>query len=138
VTHKLHAFALGMVEDVSAARAHGAVIFETPLGREWSGTAGLIDLLIWVETPLDLALSRKLSGMAKTAANSAGGDPHFAGWMSGFLDAYESVIRPSLLLQKDLIKASSDIAILNDGSLEAAQNALLPDLLRKFILVAQP
>jgi uridine kinase len=38
------------------------VIFETPFGRRHRASGAFIDFLVWVDTPLDLALCRALQG----------------------------------------------------------------------------
>lgn len=109
----------GLPEAVAVARAKGMVVFETPLGRAWPGTEGLIDLSIWIDTPLDLALSRKLQIMAQTAP-----DAGFRDWLDGYLAAYAGVIRPSLLVQADRVQGLCDLVVPNLTDAGATQNQL--------------
>jgi len=41
------------------------ILFEMPMGRAHGPTAGLIDLLLWIDIPFDIALARKLRGWSQ-------------------------------------------------------------------------
>ena len=67
------------------------VILDFLLARAHAPTARHIDLLIWIETPLDIALVRTLRdqvGLARAAPPAAG----FIDWLSGYLDSYARVM----------------------------------------------
>ncbi len=115
----------GLAEAVMSARAKGITIYETHLGRAWSPTRDLIDISIWIETPLDLALSRRLQTIANLwEANGATG-PHCAQWLKGHLHAYESIVRPSLLVQLDRVRSQADLIVQNDKAFDATRTQVL-------------
>jgi len=111
----------GLAAAVNEARQTGDVIFETPLGRAWPETAKMIDVSLWIETPLDLALSRKLQIMARAWEEKGGPVAPCTQWFTGHLKAYEAIIRPSLLVQTARVRAQADISVPNDAGFEAAK-----------------
>jgi uridine kinase len=113
--------------------AHGAaigpgdtIVFEMPLGREHGETAPLIDIVIWVDIPLDVALARKVGEYAAAAAADQSEDPRgFLRWLDRYLDLYTTQVRQVLQLQKRRVAASADIVL--DGM--QSQDALIADAL---------
>ena len=114
----------GLAEAVARAAASGAVVFETPLGRAWPPTAGLIDLSVWIDTPLDLALSRKLRLMLVSFAAQNDGAAAGGKWVAEHLSHYETVIRPSLLVQIERVSTLCDVTISNGGTIEESLRTL--------------
>lgn len=90
------------------------VLAEAPLGRAHAGSAPLLDTLIWIDLPLDIALARNLLALHAMP----GGPPE--GWVQGYLDAYLHITRRVLEHQDNVIRAGADYVI--DGRLP------LPDL----------
>lgn len=104
----------------------GWLVFEMPLGRAYRNTAGHIDLLVWLDIPLDVALARKLRELAGSAL--AAGGPNIADtlhWMHDYLAHYMAVVRRVLLAQQACVKAEADLVV--DG--EAASAALVHAIL---------
>ncbi|SNX73974.1 hypothetical protein SAMN05878503_11830 [Cereibacter ovatus] len=102
----------GVLADLAA---RGPVLFETPLGRLPPAHGRLIRCAIWIEVERDIALARKLG-----ATLSAGGwtdTAEMTAWVSDFLLAYESLVRPCLAVQAARVKGQSDHVV--DG-LDAA------------------
>lgn len=95
----------GLAEALAAAAARGPVAFETPVGRAHPETAPLIDLMVWIEAPADLALARKLSALLAIE----GGPPR--DWMAGWLAAYPRVVRPAAALQAARVRPLADLVI---------------------------
>ena len=114
----------GLAEAVLSARARGPVVLETPLGRAHPALTGLIDVAIWLDTPLDLALSRKMQRMLAhlDAPNQAPGAA--TGWIRAHLSDYEGIIRPSLLVQAERVRPGCDRHGPNDGPAERTEAAL--------------
>lgn len=92
----------------------GIVLLETPFGRACPQTGPLIDVAIWLECPLDVALARKLSSLAHLGREHV----DFPGFLSGWLWAYQRFTRRALLMQCDRVKKGVDTAIPADASPE--------------------
>lgn len=114
----------GLDTAVASASKSGPIVYETPLGRAWPATADMIDLSIWIDTPLDLAMTRKLQIMLRAWEEKGGPVAPCTKWMTGHLRAYETIIRPSLLVQAARVRAMADHSIANDGPVAATQQQL--------------
>jgi len=94
------------------------ILFEMPMGRAHGPTAGLIDLLLWIDIPFDIALARKLREYASIA--SANDEPartsEFIIWLEGYLGNYLAGVRDTLEFQRDRIGGDADLTI--DGTVE--------------------
>lgn len=89
------------------------ILFEMPMGREYKETAGLIDLLIWVEIPLDLALARKIREFTSDfpAHHDPGELGNFLAWLNGYLDNYMKVVHRVLQVQRERVCPGADIIL---------------------------
>ena len=100
-----------------------------PLGREHAETAPLIDFLIWIDLPLDVALARKLHELTSRALRSPALDEHgrALGWLNGYLDSYLAVVREVLVVQHNRVRPRADLIIdgLGDFPSLVEQTALL-------------
>jgi hypothetical protein len=94
------------------------VLFEMPMGRAYGPTSRLIDLVVWIDIPLDMALARKLREYAGLAAEGTGpdGPRDFVVWLDGYLENYLGGVRDMLEMQRDRIAGSADMTI--DGTME--------------------
>lgn len=104
------------------------VFFETPLGRSHKPTAKFIDTLIWIDTPLDIALARNLtdivSGFKASLAErdcSKGETVDFLNWQGNYINNYLFTVRELLITQREKNLAHADIVV--DGS-ESIDNLL--------------
>jgi uridine kinase len=99
------------------------ILFEMPMGREHGPTAQLIDLVLWIDVPLDLALARKLREYVTLASDDTGparaGD--FVVWLGGYLENYLSGIRDTLEIQRDRVGGGADMTL--DGCLNPERMA---------------
>ena len=100
------------------------VLFETPFGRLHRATGAFIDLLVWVDTPLELALSRAIlkflvAAQSDQALNAL---PDFVRWQKQYLLNYEAV-RPMYRAQQQALSLSADLTL--DGSRPAEESANL-------------
>ncbi len=95
------------------------IVFETPFGREHRQTAEYIDLLIWIDVPLDIALARKMRQF--TGAVLAGGNPgnsrDFTVWVHTYLDHYLRAVHDLQQIQRERVRAKADIIIDGTGNL---------------------
>jgi uridine kinase len=97
----------------------GLVLFEMPFGRAYTPTAALIDTLVWLDTPLDVALARNI------LAWEAETPPRPRPWLAGYIKEYLSVTRAVLAAQRAQVAPGADLVL--DGLAapgEAAQKLL--------------
>jgi uridine kinase len=94
------------------------IVFETQFGRAHRATGALIDLLIWVDTPLDVALARRLKAVCAEALREDrnGAARERLAWLDGYLANYLALVRRLLLLQADRVRPQADAVV--DGGLE--------------------
>jgi len=84
------------------------LIFETPFGRLHRASGAFIDALVWIDTPLDIALARAtLAFLASVRRNE--GD-QFVRWQTQYMENYP-IIRPMYLAQREQIASSADLAL---------------------------
>ena len=89
------------------------ILFDMPLGRAYTPTAELIDFLIWIDVPLDIALARKIREFTLHALgrNSGEAQRNFTGWLNGFLGNYLAVVHDVLTMQRTKISADADLIV---------------------------
>lgn len=107
------------------------ILFETQFGRRHAATGRYIDLMIWVDTPLDVALARKVR---QFAAALEGSDPaearRFATWLHEYMGNYVDVVAGLLRMQKESVGAGADLVV--DGAREvSALQQEIADLVRE-------
>ncbi|MGB3901076.1 MAG: hypothetical protein WA973_21235 [Mesorhizobium sp.] len=86
------------------------VLFDTLLGRAHRATGELIDTLIWVDTPADIGLARKL-GEAAAKARKAGQAPAFVEWLEFYMAQYTGFIADTYPLQRERVRPGADIVM---------------------------
>lgn len=93
--------------------ARALVILETPFGTAHPAMAPLIDSGIFLDTPPDLALARKLRQFteANLADPGPGGHKRFLGWLEGYLRNYEAVTRRAIAIQRERVLPIADLVI---------------------------
>jgi uridine kinase len=94
------------------------LLFETQFGRAHRETGRHIDLLIWIDTPLDVALARNMQVFVSAALDSAGTDEtgNRLRWMQGYLANYLGTVRALLVMQAERVRAQADLIL--DGQQE--------------------
>ncbi|MEM1316300.1 MAG: hypothetical protein AAGI51_17215, partial [Pseudomonadota bacterium] len=102
----------GLVDALRAGAARGPVVFETPFGRAHPQTGGLIDVMVWIALPADLALARKLSALMAIED----GPP--ADWLRGWLQAYATMVRPALDIQGARVRPRADLEVNGEASIQ--------------------
>jgi uridine kinase len=107
-----------LVADLVRAAAGPAplLLFETPFARLLRDSSPLIDFVVWIDAPLDLALSRAL--LAITEAARTRPPRNFLDWQRGYLASYPAM-RTMYLWQRDQISASADLTLDGAASLQA-------------------
>ena len=93
------------------------IVFETLFGRAHRDTGRHIDFLIWVATPLDIALARNLRDLTRAAMNESG--PVSADRLTRlhhYVQHYIDEVRPLVLMQESRVRESADFSV--DGSMD--------------------
>jgi uridine kinase len=98
------------------------VIFETPFGRMHRTTGAFIDFLVWIDTPLDLALARATLSFLHTAKREKSGQLAlaFIKWQEQYMMNYP-IVRPMYVAQRETILRAADLVI--DGNLATEDSA---------------
>jgi len=96
------------------------VIFETPFGRIHRTTGAFIDFLVWIDTPLDVALSR--ATLAFLASVKQGEAAEFIKWQTQYMQNYP-MLRPMYVNQREKIMSSADLVV--DGNQPPEESAAL-------------
>lgn len=93
------------------------IFFETPLGRAHHATGQFIDVLFWLEVPLDLALARKVQSFTHEflCTSSRQGLAENVQWLSQYLANYQQGTHRALMLQRERVRANQVDYIL-DGT----------------------
>ena len=97
------------------------VLLDTLLGRAHAATGKLIDTLIWVDTPPDIALARKIGEAAGRARATPGEAPAFMGWLDSYLRHYTDFIAGTYAVQSERVRPAADIIM--DGRAPVEQMA---------------
>ncbi len=92
--------------------ARPTVIFETPFGRLHRASGAFIDFLVWVDTPLDLALCRALKSVFDAFARQRPMPPASAvvDWQRQYLLNYP-IIREMYVAQRAAVTADAQLVI---------------------------
>lgn len=93
------------------------IVFETQFGRGHTVTSGLIDLLIWIDVPLELALARRLKAFAADALADADPRERLA-WLDAYLGNYLALVRRLLVMQAERVRPQADLVLDGSGALE--------------------
>jgi len=103
------------------------ILFETPLGREHQESGQYIDVLVWIEVPLDVALARNL----KSFNNIFLSHEHLQqlkddlGWMDMYLANYLEHVRSMLISQREKLINSADIILDGETTLDSMTSDLM-------------
>lgn len=108
--------------------ARALVILETPFGKAHPALAPLIESAIFLDTPPDLSLARKLRTFiaANLADPGPGGHKRFLGWLDRYLENYEQITRPAIAIQRERVLPLADLVI-------DAANASLDDVVEQAV-----
>ena len=94
----------GLVDELTTLRSQGAaVVVEAPLGQAHRATGDLIDFLVFIDTPLEVALARWVRRRLSEGMPS--------GELAAHLDLYETVLRPVYLEQRRQVVPDADLVV---------------------------
>ncbi|MCJ2038379.1 AAA family ATPase [Methylobacterium sp. J-059] len=89
------------------------VVLDTLVGRAHPATEGLVDLMVWIALPLDLALARKVRRVV-AAVRTAPGRRDFerlADWLDTYLGHYTDFVHDAYLQQEERIAPEADLSV---------------------------
>lgn len=89
------------------------ILFEMPLGRAHHESARYIDMLLWIDVPLDIALARKIKEYTDEMLKNDKQDSYRAHlqWIDRFVEGYLGVVRDVLIVQKRKVGKDADVLI---------------------------
>ena len=87
------------------------VLLDTLLGRAHRATGNLIHTLIWIDTPPDIALARKIREAAGRARATPGEAPAFVAWLDSYLAHYADFIAGTYDVQRERVRPFADIIL---------------------------
>jgi hypothetical protein len=93
------------------------IVFETQFGRGHAPSGALIDRLLWIDVPLEIALARKVKSLALDAQRDAQPRERLA-WLDGYLCNYLALVRELLLLQAERVRPQAELVLDGSGALE--------------------
>lgn len=98
------------------------VLFETHFGRAHRATGAQIDLMVWIETPPDVALARNVAAMlTPMRLGEVVPTPERIDLLDRYLQNYVRGVRRLAALQRERLRADADITL--DGLLPPAELA---------------
>lgn len=126
----------GLTQDLATLRGGGTVanplsgkpqccsryvLFEMPLGRAWSATAPSIDVLIWVDIDLDVALARRVGDITLNLQKQHPTQMKAGlAWLHDYMATYIKTIHCVLDTQKRVVRPRADLVL--DGSRSISVN----------------
>lgn len=110
------------------------IVFEMPLGKEHRDTAKYIDLFIWIDIPLDIALARKVKEFTGIFLAQYKQEElrDCIVWLDNYLDNYLNVIRDVLRIQEKKVRANADIVIDGRADVETIVQHATDEILKEF------
>lgn len=89
------------------------IIFEMPFGKAQAATAANINLLLWIDLPLDVALSRTMREHTGIFLKRFPPDKHqeCLTWLHGYLDGYLDFVHEVLAVQHEKVRPGADLLI---------------------------
>ena len=109
------------------------VLFETQFGRQHAATGRHIDFLVWVDTPLDVALARKIRQFAgELNVQDLEQTRRFIPWLSGYLENYGDVVGSLLRIQRDTVGENADLRVDGGGDAGALLLRVEQEILSRF------
>lgn len=89
------------------------ILFETQFGRAHRETGRWIDLLIWIDTPLDIALARNVRAFVREFSSAT--DPariadHLR-WLDRYLCNHMDIVHSLMVMQRDKVAPAADLVL---------------------------
>jgi uridine kinase len=98
------------------------LLFETPFGRLHRATGAFIDFLVWIDTPLEVALARAMLASTELAEQTleANASSNFVKRQKGYITNY-LMLRPMYVAQRKAISSAADLVL--DGTKPVEESA---------------
>jgi uridine kinase len=103
------------------------IVFETPFARHHRATGRHIDLSIWIDTPLDVALARNI----REFTERPGMYGELAPWLRDYLDSYLGTVRELLCMQQEVVGGSADLVLDGLNELEVNVERAAAEILQR-------
>jgi uridine kinase len=117
----------------SAIQPARFIVFETQLGRAHAATGRHIDYLVWLDTPLDVALARTLRRLLGDALAAPAPElPARTAWLHGYLENYLALVRQLVVQQRERVLPGADLGIDGGAGLAALVDQLRTQLTARF------
>lgn len=110
------------------------VVLETNFGREHRASAQFIDLLIWIDVPLEIALARKLKQFTHLFVTKNRPETYrdCLLWMDEWLANYLRFIRDLLHMQTERVRPRAELILDGRDNLDAMIEHAYDEILRRF------
>jgi uridine kinase len=110
------------------ARKH--VICDLPMGNAASSLAGRLDLVFWIDVPLDVALARKLREYIQgfLRDDDPGAPRRHLAWLDQFLGNYLAIVRQVLCLQRERVAAGADVILDGEADLGSLARRVVQEI----------
>jgi uridine kinase len=108
-----------VTNELTEARKY--IIFEMPFGKSHAETSRYIDLLLWIDLPLDVALARKIKEYTAIFVGPHSPYNHQEGlaWLHGYLENYLVFVHNILLIQQEKVRPLADLLLDGQSGLDA-------------------
>jgi hypothetical protein len=107
------------------------VLFDTPLGRAHRRSGAVIHTLLWIDTPPDIALARKIGAAAGRARLDPGQAVAYTTWLEKYLTHYTGFIAGTYDMQRERVRPGADIVLDGRVPLEALAAEAMAALTRR-------
>ena len=109
------------------------IVFETHFGRAHRATGRHIDLLVWIDTPLDVALARNLKDFIRPLLqeHSVESGRDKLAWLHNYIESYLADVRRLVLVQKDKVGSDADVIVDGSGDLTAIVEEVRKEILAR-------
>lgn len=116
------------------------IVFEMPLGRAHAETAPHIDLLLWIDVPLDIALARKLREFIREILQDEqpGACRDRLLWVEQYIAGYVGIVHDVLSVQRDKVRPGADIIIDGRKPMPVMAAAAVESIRRRLASEANP
>ena len=109
------------------------LVLEMPLGRAHAETSALIDLLFWLDVPLDVALARNIRGMTSSVLAGPPQDAHkFVAWLDQYLSNYLQVVRRVFVRQQELVAPKAEVVLDGNADIDSLVLAALGEIRKRW------
>jgi uridine kinase len=109
------------------------ILFETQFGKAHRATGSHVDLLVWIDTPLDIALARIMKALTASFLREQRPEKlaERLQWLQVYLDNYLGTVRSLMAMQKRKVAAAADIVIDGHGPLPEVVRSARLEILRR-------